>query len=135
MTSREILFRDNDLFAEGGFNWLSAILIRNGERHLEEGTKVYGGETAAHMISQELAKIEQTEYELATFSECDGLEVTKAGKIFSFLFMMGAPILIGKELGNILAGYVITILMLTAIAGFYWLQVKTNRTTPAAQLN
>jgi hypothetical protein len=121
---RKVLARDCDLYAEGGFNWLSATLIRNGERPLEEGTTVYTGENAALKISQELVKIEETEYEFATASEGGGLEVTRLGKILGLFLIIVVPIQIGRQLGNIMAGFISTGLILAVVISLYFLRSK-----------
>lgn len=60
------LIKDNDLIAEGSFNWLSAVRIRSGECQREERTLVYSGEGAEKMIAQEIERISRSDYAYAT---------------------------------------------------------------------
>jgi hypothetical protein len=60
------LARDNNLIAEGSFNWLSAVRVKNAESQREERTLVVTGDGAAEMISQELDWISKVEYAYAT---------------------------------------------------------------------
>lgn len=59
------LIVDSCLIAEGSFNWLSAVRIRNGECQREERTLVYTGETASEMIAREITHINTYEYKFA----------------------------------------------------------------------
>lgn len=120
------LARDNDLITEGSFNWLSAVRIRSGECQLEEGTLMYTGEEAAQRISQELARIEETEYELASSQENSGIEITRAGKVFGLCLVLALPFLIGKTPGNKIAGIVCMVVVVAVIAGFYWMRSKRD---------
>lgn len=60
------IIKDNDMIAEGSFNWLSAVRIRNGECQREERTLVYSGEAAKKMIEQEIERIGRSDYAYAT---------------------------------------------------------------------
>jgi phosphatidylserine/phosphatidylglycerophosphate/cardiolipin synthase-like enzyme len=60
------LARDNNLIAEGSFNWLSAVRVKNAESQREERTLVITGESVAEIISQELERIRKVEYAYAT---------------------------------------------------------------------
>lgn len=121
------LARDNDLFTEGSFNWLSAVRSRSVECQLKEHTQVYSGENALGMIAQELAKIEEIGYGLATFTVNGGIEVTKTGKIFSLICILVLPNLIGSDLGQGKAGFVCMVLMLMVFVVFYWLRGNQSR--------
>lgn len=52
------LTRDDDLIAEGSFNWLSAVRMRGGENQREERTMVVQGEQAKEMIEKEVLSLE-----------------------------------------------------------------------------
>ena len=52
------LARDEDLIAEGSFNWLSAVRTRGGVHQREERTMVVEGEQAKGMIEGEVAMLE-----------------------------------------------------------------------------
>ena len=118
--NNKILARDNDLIAVGCFNWLSALLIRSGERQLEERTKVYSGEMATLMIAQELDTIKTAGYELVTHHDGDSIEVTKTGKVFGICFMLTMPLLIGNEIGNRSAGLICTVFIAFLILAVYY---------------
>jgi PLD-like domain len=60
------LARDNDVIAEGSFNWLSAVRVKNAENQREERTLVLSGEGVSEMIAQELDRISKVEYAYAT---------------------------------------------------------------------
>jgi phosphatidylserine/phosphatidylglycerophosphate/cardiolipin synthase-like enzyme len=60
------LARDNDIIAEGSFNWLSAVRVRHAENQREERTLVVTGEGVAEMIAQELERVSIAEYAYAT---------------------------------------------------------------------
>lgn len=51
------LARDEDLIAEGSFNWLSAVRTKGGVHQREERTMVFEGEEAKGMIEGEIAKL------------------------------------------------------------------------------
>jgi|ERR1039457_5348196 hypothetical protein len=130
------LICDNDLIAEGSFNWLSAVRIRNGECQREERTFVYTGTDAGEMIEQELKKIDSISYGEATIklknehTEGDN----RRGLIIGLCFVFAIPILIGKDIGDRIVGFICTSLMLAALAGLYWLRRKldNSETIPKA---
>ena len=49
------LARDENLIAEGSFNWLSAVRIAGADHQREERTMVVEGDSVAEMIERELA--------------------------------------------------------------------------------
>lgn len=130
--SNKILARDNDLFIEGSFNWLSAPGIRNGRCSIVEDARVYYGEKASNLIAQTSERIEAIGYGLATSSETDGIEVTKTGKILGLLVILALPSLIGNDLGNSKAGMACTVVMFAVFTVTYWLKAHKNRHVAAA---
>ena len=52
------LIRDNNLIAEGSFNWLSAVRQRGAEHQREERTMVVEGKKAEGMVEEEVGKLE-----------------------------------------------------------------------------
>jgi len=124
--------RDNDLMAEGSFNWLSAILIRNGEYEMDKNTLVYVGEIASNKILHELTKIEDAGYGFASIQEDNGIEITKTGKVFGLFSILILPTLIGNDLGNRNAGFVSTAVILFICAIFYLVKFIQSRNEAAS---
>lgn len=116
---RKTLSRDYDLFAEGAFNWFSAVLFRSGERQLKEGTRVYSGETAASMISRELANIEEVGYEFAVVKENGGTEITRAGIVFCQCFALFILYLILSAVTDKIGAFIFLTVIIGAVIGLY----------------
>jgi hypothetical protein len=131
--SSNCLARDSNLIAAGSFNWLSAVRIRSGECQLKEKTRIHTGESASIRIAQELARIEEVGYGLASQKDSDRIEVTKAGRIMGLLLVLVIPTLIGNDLGNRKAGIVCTVLMLALFAMCYWQKVYQDRNEASIQ--
>jgi hypothetical protein len=56
------LIRDNDLIADGSFNWLSAVRTKSGNCRREERSLVYTGADAGGMIASEITNLEKMGY-------------------------------------------------------------------------
>ena len=123
------LARDNDLIAEGSFNWLSAVRIRNNECQREERTLVFTGEGVSKMIAQELDKIEETGYGVASLKKGDTTNDARLGLLVALAFILAIPIMIGKDIGDRILGFICTALLLGFLVGLYWLKSKLDSTS------
>lgn len=124
----KLIARDKDVFAQGEFNWLSALQIRNGQCSLKESTQIFTGEVVATRIIQEMERIAGVGYGFAKIQESnDGIEVTKAGKIFGLVSILIIPALVGNDLGNTYIGIACTAGILITCALYYGVKAVQGR--------
>jgi hypothetical protein len=83
---------------------------------------VYSGETAAQMISRKLSEVEEKGYGLVSFSECGGLEVTTAGKIFSVCTGLAVLYMIFKPATDKMVAFGLLLAILGTLFGLYRLR-------------
>lgn len=120
------LIRDNDLIAEGSFNWLSAVRIRNGECQREERTLVCTGISAKEMIDRELNAIEAMDYGFAEV-KARGDEDNSSNKLKLWgiaAVILAIPLIKGDDWAGRIFGVVITTLMLAGLAGLYLIKER-----------
>jgi PLD-like domain len=123
------LICNNDLIAEGSFNWLSAVRVKNGENQREERTFAYTGSDASKMIEQELTSIESVAYGEAGIKAKDEHSESNArlGRLAILGAILVAPIIGGSDVIQKVGGFIITGLVLGGYFGLIWLR---NRLVP-----
>lgn len=120
------LIRDNNLIADGSFNWLSAVRIRNGECQREERTLVYTGTDANEMIEQELKNIGSVAYGEAGIIAKDERSESHArlGKLAILGAILITPLIGGSDIIQKVGGFILTGLVLGGYFGLIWFRNK-----------
>lgn len=85
------LARDNNLIAEGSFNWLSAVRTSGGTHQREERTMVVEGEQAEGMIEEEVKAFGNSRNKVASIKSVPG---STHGEIKKLMFLCGLLLIV-----------------------------------------